>query len=39
MDINQQIKEIKQSFRLMMDGMVATSMRQKGATGEPHCHD
>ena len=30
MDINQQIKEIKQSFRLMMDGMVATSMRQKG---------
>ena len=30
MDINQQIKEIKQSFRQMMDGMVATSMRQKG---------
>ena len=30
MDINQQVKEIKQSFRLMMDGMVATSMRQKG---------
>ena len=30
MDLNQQIKEIKQSFRLMMDGMVATSMRQKG---------
>lgn len=30
MDINQQIKEIKQSFRLMMDGVVATSMRQKG---------
>ena len=31
MDINQQIKEIKQSFRLMMDGMVAASMRNKGA--------
>lgn len=30
MDINQQVKEIKQSFRLMMDGMVASSMRQKG---------
>ena len=30
MDINQQVKEIKQSFRLMMDGVVATSMRQKG---------
>ena len=30
MDINQQIKEIKQSFRQMMDGMVAASMRQKG---------
>ena len=30
MDINQQIKEIKQSFRLMMDGMVAKSMRDKG---------
>ena len=30
MDIKQQIKEIKQSFRLMMDGVVATSMRQKG---------
>ena len=30
MDLNQQIKEIKQSFRLMMDGMVATSMRNKG---------
>ena len=30
MDINQQVKEIKQSFRQMMDGMVATSMRQKG---------
>ena len=30
MDINQQIKEIKQSFRLMMDGVVATTMRQKG---------
>ena len=30
MDLNQQIKEIKQSFRLMMDGMVAASMRNKG---------
>ena len=30
MDINQQVKEIKQSFRLMMDGMIASSMRQKG---------
>jgi len=29
-DLNQQIKEIKQSFRLMMDGMVAASMRNKG---------
>ena len=30
MDINQQIKEIKQSFRQMMDGAVAKSMRDKG---------
>ena len=30
MDVNQQVKEIKQSFRLMMDGMVAASMRNKG---------
>ena len=30
MDIKEQIKEIKQSFRLMMDGMVAASMRNKG---------
>ena len=30
MDINQQVKEIKQSVRLMMDGVVASSMRQKG---------
>ena len=29
-EINQQVKEIKQSFRLMMDGMIASSMRQKG---------
>ena len=36
MDINQQIKEIKQSFRLMMDGMVATSMRQKGVDYKLH---
>ncbi len=30
MDIHQQVKEIKQSFRLMMDGAVAQSMRSKG---------
>ena len=30
MDINSQIKEIKQSFRQMMDGSVAQSMRDKG---------
>lgn len=30
MDINQQVKDIKQSFRLMMDGVVSASMRQKG---------
>ena len=30
MGINQQVKEIKQSFRLMMDGMDAKSMRDKG---------
>lgn len=30
MDIQQQVKEIKQSFRLMMDGAVAHSMREKG---------
>jgi len=29
-DINSQVKEIKQSFRLMMDGAVAKSMRDKG---------
>lgn len=29
-DINQQVKEIKQSFRQMMDGTVAQSMRDKG---------
>ena len=28
--MNEQIKEIKQSFRLMMDGSVAQSMRDKG---------
>ena len=28
--IEQQVKEIKQSFRQMMDGQVAQSMRQKG---------
>lgn len=30
MDIQQQIKEIKQSFRQLMDGVVAKSMRDKG---------
>ena len=30
MDVQQQVKEIKQSFRQMMDGSVAQSMRQKG---------
>lgn len=29
-EINEKIKEIKQSFRLMMDGAVAQSMRDKG---------
>ena len=30
-DVSQQVKEIKQSFRQMMDGAVAKSMRDKGA--------
>lgn len=30
MDIKEQVKEIKQSFRQMMDGAVAKSMRDKG---------
>ncbi len=30
MDINEQIKDIKLSFRQMMDGVVAKSMRDKG---------
>ena len=29
-NIDEQVKEIKRSFRLMMDGAVAASMRQKG---------
>ena len=29
-DVNQIVKEIKQSFRQMMDGSVAQSMRDKG---------
>ena len=29
-DVREQVKEIKQSFRLMMDGVVAQSMRDKG---------
>ena len=29
-EIQQQVKEIKQSFRQMMDGATAASMRQKG---------
>ena len=28
--ISEQVKEIKQSFRLMMDGATAQSMRDKG---------
>ncbi len=31
-DTAQRVKEIKQSFRLMMDGAVSQSMRSKGAT-------
>ena len=31
-DIKEQVKEIKQSFRQMMDGAVAKSMRDKGLT-------
>lgn len=30
-DIQQQVKDIKQSFRQMMDGAIAKSMRDKGA--------
>ena len=30
MTIDEQVKEIKQSFRQMMDGVVAKSMRDKG---------
>lgn len=30
MDINEQVKQIKQSFRQMMDGAVSKSMRNKG---------
>ena len=30
MDIQQQVKEVKQSFRQMMDGSIAQSMRNKG---------
>ena len=30
MDINEQVKQIKQSFRQMMDGAVSKSMRDKG---------
>ena len=30
MDINNQVKDIKQSFRQMMDGAIAKSMRDKG---------
>jgi 3-methyladenine DNA glycosylase AlkD len=32
MDVKEQIKEIKQSFRQMMDGSIAKSMRDKGLT-------
>ena len=30
MDIKEQVKEIKQSFRQLMDGQTAQSMRDKG---------
>ena len=30
MDINAKVKDIKQSFRQMMDGAIAKSMRDKG---------
>ena len=30
MDINAKVKDIKQSFRQMMDGSIAKSMRDKG---------
>ena len=29
-NIQEQVKEIKQSFRLLMDGQTAQSMREKG---------
>jgi hypothetical protein len=32
MNINEQVKEIKQSFRQMMDGSIAQSMRDKGVS-------
>lgn len=31
--VEQQVREIKRSFRPMMNGVVAQSMREKGATG------
>lgn len=30
MDVNKQVREIKQSFRLLMNGVTAQSMREKG---------
>ena len=33
-NVSDQVKEIKQSFRLMMDGAVAKSMRDKGIDGQ-----
>ena len=36
MDIQQQVKEIKQSFRQMMDGSIAASMRTKGVDYKLH---
>ena len=33
-NVSEQVKEIKQSFRLMMDGAVAKSMRDKGIDGQ-----
>ena len=29
-EINEKVKEIKRSFRLMMDGVASQSMREKG---------
>lgn len=31
-DINETVKEIKRSFRLLMNGVASQSMREKGAS-------